>query len=437
MLVNSNPIAQSSLKSIKIRFSLFICSSMIFAANAENRIYRLNDISKIESLENKFDVQSQKNKKIKSSSLKIIDSIPQLGLVLMAQQDGDKLGADDLGANKLIQLKLPNKKRMNLPSGFWGLKAIEANKAWAIAAGAGVTVAVSDTGIDSTHKDLAQNMWVNPGEDGVDAEGKNRRTNGKDDDENGYIDDVHGWDFVNGSGSVKDNQYHGTHVAGTIAAAYSDKISGVAPYAKLMSVPFLSSKGSGTEFNGAKTIVYAADHGAKIVNCSWGAEGSSPVIEEAVRYAAKKGVLVIAAAGNSKVNIDRTIHTPAAITLDNIVSVGATSGLAGNKASYSNFGAINVDLAAPGSNIKSTSPKNGTKVLSGTSMATPHVSGVAAVLWSIDPTLTADEVKSILMESTVKKTTWRKKSQSEGVLNANNAVQMLLSGTSIMAAIGQ
>lgn len=396
-------------------------------ALADQRIYRMNtaNVASFSAL----------SSNAKRPRLRVIDSIPQLGVVLMEAADGRRTGADDMGSNRQIVLRLPQQARLTLPSGFWGLKAIEVAKAWQKGSGAGIVVAISDTGIDQANADLRANIWVNPGEDGVDAQGRNRQNNGVDDDQNGYVDDVNGWDFVNNRPASRDNHYHGTHVAGTIAAVNSARISGVAPNAKLMNVPFLGGAGGGSEFNGAKTIVYAADQGAKIINCSWGGPGESPIIAEAIAYAANKGVLVVAAAGNDGVNIDREIFTPAAIPSENIVSVGATSSASGGRASFSNYGAVNVDLAAPGKDIKSTAVGGGTRVLSGTSMAAPHVSGVAALVWSINPSLTAEEVKDILMESAVTKSPWRNRSQTGAVLNADRAAQMAVSGRLLLSSL--
>ncbi|MEK6555803.1 MAG: S8 family serine peptidase, partial [Bdellovibrionota bacterium] len=221
-------------------------------------------------------------------AVEIEDSIPQLGVVIVKQSlNKNTAGWSHLGSSQIIKIEKPVAVA---PKKLWGLKSLQIEEAWVQTLGEGVVVAVSDTGIDSDHPDLLENMWVNPRE----------VINDIDDDGNGYVDDIHGWDFVKNKGSGVDHHYHGTHVAGTIGAKIGDKMAGVAPRVKLMDVSFLDAGGSGSDVNGAKTIIYAADSGAKIINCSWGDPERVPLIEEAVLYAQKKGVLVVAAAGNAK-----------------------------------------------------------------------------------------------------------------------------------------
>ncbi|MCB0349549.1 MAG: S8 family serine peptidase [Bdellovibrionales bacterium] len=360
------------------------------------------------------------------SGAKIIDSIPQLGIyVTETAVTLNSRNFLDLGEVKTISLITPNEdSRAKQP---WGLTAIHANEAWTISTGAGVVVAVSDTGVDSNHPDLEKSMWRNPGEMGTDANGNDKTSNGIDDDNNGYVDDVFGWNFVKNKPSGKDNHYHGTHVSGTIAAQPTKKLSGVAPDAKIMDVSFLGGSGSGSEINGAKTIIYAADNGAKIINCSWGDAGKNQIIQDAILYAQQKGVLVVVAAGNSKLNTDRKPFFPSSIDLDNIVSVGATSGIKHTKASFSNYGATTVDVAAPGYKIYSTAPTSNKtpryKTLSGTSMASPHVAGVAALLWSANPGFNWQQVKNRLLETTQPSKYWKKKNLTEGAIDAYAAVK--------------
>lgn len=349
----------------------------------------------------------------------VVDSIPQLGIVVTRSKLASAKGLRDFGEAGRVQLIEPLAAP---PSSLWGLKAIRLAEAWKISQGAGVVVAVSDTGVDAVHKELASQMWKNPGETGTDAQGRSKSSNGVDDDGNGYVDDVYGWDFVKKKGGGKDHHYHGTHVAGTIAATVGKKMAGVAPLAKIMDVSFLDSNGSGSDVDGAKTIVYAVDQGARVVNCSWGsAESAKPVLEAAIKYARDRGVLVIAAAGNDGSNNDRKVFTPSGLAIENIVSVAATSNASGSKASFSNYGQTTVDLAAPGENIYSLSPGNGHQTLSGTSMATPHVAGVAALVWSAHPQYSAAQVKSALMSVQAVKT-WKTKSVSGGILEADLAV---------------
>jgi subtilisin family serine protease len=350
----------------------------------------------------------------------VVDSIPRLGIVITRSALSSSGGLRDLGESSRVQLIRPFAG--TVPSSLWGLKAIHLSEAWKVTQGAGIIVAVSDTGVDSAHKELNSQMWKNPGETGVDAKGRSRSNNAIDDDHNGYIDDVYGWDFVNKKAGGKDHHYHGTHVAGTIAATIGKNMAGIAPLAKIMDVSFLDSNGSGSDVNGAKSIVYAVDQGAKVINCSWGsAGGADSVLDAAIKYARDRGVLVIAAAGNDGTNNDKSTFTPSGLAYENIVSVGATSDASGTRASFSNYGLVSVDLAGPGENIYSLAPGGGHQSLSGTSMATPHVAGVAALVWSAHPQYSAAQVKKALM-SVKTVNAWKSKSVSGGILEADLAI---------------
>jgi subtilisin family serine protease len=351
------------------------------------------------------------------STYQVVDSIPQLGIIVTARKIGStrQSGISYLGENRLM--RLPVTKSAPWQS-LWGLKAIEAELAWTKSQGEGIIVAVSDTGVDAVHPDLAPNMWVNPNE---------IAGNGKDDDKNGYIDDVHGWNFGIKKPGGKDNHYHGTHVAGTIGSRIGTKLAGVAPKVRLLDASFITSQGTGTEINGAKTIVYAVDQGAKIINCSWGSTGKdSAAIVSAIAYAKKHGVLIVAAAGNNSADADVKHFTPAGVPSDNVLSVGASSSLAGGKASFSNYGKLSVDLSAPGQNILSASPSSGGnftyRSLSGTSMASPHMAGIAALVWAANPELSYLEVKKTLMNTAVPSIYWSGKSITGAVGNAANAL---------------
>lgn len=232
-------------------------------------------------------------------------------------------------------------------------------------------VAVIDSGIDFGHPDLAGRIWVNtreiPG-------------NGIDDDGNGYPDDVQGWNFVANNNFPQDDFGHGTHVSGIIAAgANGIGVMGVNPNALIMPLKFLDANGSGDLANAARAIYYAVDNGAKIINASWTGGGYSKSIDDAIRYANSKGVVFVAAAGNSARNLDRSTEYPASYRAPNVVGVAAIDSK-GRLASYSNTGANFVEIAAPGSGIYSTYLGGGYATLSGTSMAAPFVSGVLSLL---------------------------------------------------------
>jgi subtilisin family serine protease len=255
-------------------------------------------------------------------------------------------------------------------------------------------VGVIDSGIDYTHPDLAANMWINPGE---------IAGNGIDDDGNGYTDDVYGWDFANNDNDPMDDNEHGTHVAGTIGAVGNNNrgVIGVNPNnVSLVALKFLDASGSGATSNAILALDYATANGILITNNSRG--GLLPIpsqaLEDAIKAVEEKGGLFIAAAGNSSLNTDLVAAYPASYPNPSIISVAATDHN-DKLAYYSNYGKNSVDLAAPGSDIFSTLPGNQYGSLSGTSMASPHVAGAVALVWSQNPTLTAQEVKNRVLNS--------------------------------------
>jgi len=264
------------------------------------------------------------------------------------------------------------------------LRLIGLPEAWVFTTGDANPIAVIDTGVDLDHPDLEAKVWTNadeiPGND-------------VDDDGNGYVDDVHGWDFVNGDAEPQDDQSHGSHVAG-IAAAHTDNatgIAGVAWQSPIMPLKVLDNQGDGTWADVAEAIIYAADNGARILNLSLGGEESSQTIKEAVSYAQSQGCLVVAAAGNSD-SQPAPVDYPAA--LPGVVAVAATTD-DDTPASFSNRGP-EVDATAPGVDIFSASRSGSYYFNSGTSMATPHVSGLAALVWSLQPAWTADQVTHVI-----------------------------------------
>ena len=296
---------------------------------------------------------------------------------------------------------------------------IDAPEAWDTARGTGQhIVAVIDTGVLHTHPDLAANIWRNAGEIAGD---------GIDNDANGYVDDLHGYDFVNNDGNPTDDNGHGTHVAGTIGAVGNNGIgtSGVAWTTKIMALKFLGASGSGSTSGAVSAIYYAVDNGATILNNSWGGGGYSQTLYDAIAYAQASGVIFVAAAGNAASDNDTVANYPSNYAVANVVAVASTTATDG-LSSFSNYGANTVALGAPGSSIYSTYLNNGYATLSGTSMATPHVAGALAVYWDANPNATAAQVIQRLKDTVDPIAALTGRTSTGGRLNLNK----LLNGTS-------
>jgi len=262
-----------------------------------------------------------------------------------------------------------------------------------------VVVAVIDTGIDVNHPALSGRLWENPGETGLDSEGRNKATNGIDDDDNGFVDDIHGWNFVSKSSNLKDRHGHGTHIAGIIAGL-SPQSPSVNTDVKLMIVKYFDPNTSGRSnlMNTVQAINYAVKMGADIINYSGGGTDPSPSEKLAIEKAAQKGIVFIAAAGNESANTDLVSYYPANYKINNIISVAAVDATK-QLLNFSNYGADTIDLAAPGKNIYSTLPGGKFGVMSGTSQATAIVSSLAARLMAEKSQLTrhpSSVLKSIL-----------------------------------------
>ena len=271
---------------------------------------------------------------------------------------------------------------------------IDAPEAWELAKGDGsVVVGVIDSGVDYSHPDLAGNIWTNPGEVAGD---------GVDNDVNGYVDDVHGWDFFNRDNNPMDDNGHGTHVAGTIAASGNNGtgVTGVNWNAEVVPLKFMGADGSGYLSDAVSAINYANSLRTKgvnlrVTNNSWGGGGYSSALFDAIKRSSDAGIMFVAAAGNSALNNDATLSYPGSYNLPNVISVAATDHNDA-LASFSNYGATQVDLAAPGVNILSTVP-GGYGYMSGTSMAAPHVAGAAALAWAHSPSATVQGVRDAIL----------------------------------------
>lgn len=268
---------------------------------------------------------------------------------------------------------------------------IDASDAWDLRTDASsVVVAVIDSGIDYTHPDLVDNMWVNPGEVAAD---------GIDNDGNGYIDDIYGWDFFNGDSNPYDDNSHGTHVAGTIGAVGNNAqgVAGVAWNTQLAALKVCGANGACSTSAILNAVLYAASMEIPLSNNSYGGGGYSSIMQGAIDASgANAGHLYIAAAGNAANNNDITPFYPASYQSDYIVSVASTT-KSDVLSSFSNYGATSVDIAAPGSSIYSTTPGGLYAYKSGTSMATPHVAGAAALTLGYAPTLTPLELRNTLI----------------------------------------
>lgn len=291
---------------------------------------------------------------------------------------------------------------------------IDALKAWEITRGdRAVKIAVIDTGIEYSHPDLRDNMWVNEAEQNGEA--------GVDDDGNGFVDDIHGYDFANNDGDPNDGHSHGTHCAGTIGAVHNngEGVAGVMANVTLVAVKFLTDSGSGTTANAIKSIDYATTVGVDLMSNSWGGGGFSQALKDSIVRASEAGIIFTAAAGNSSSNNDQGAHYPSNYDVANVVSVAASTAQDG-LASFSSYGRRTVHIAAPGHNIMSTVKNGSYKSYSGTSMATPHVSGTVGLLLAENGRMDHAEMKERLMATSEPLATLRGKTINGGRLNAYN-----------------
>jgi thermitase len=318
-------------------------------------------------------------------------------------------------------------------SSLWGMQGgfgSNAHGAWAqgVTGSSEVYVAVVDSGIDVSHPDLAANVWVNSGE----------TLNGADSDGNGFVDDIHGYDFLNDDGSVSDaNEHpHGTHVAGTIGAVGNNGlgVAGVAWNVKLISAKFIGPDGKGSTANAIRALDYVTQlrtqKGLNIIatNNSYGGPQYSEAMNDAIRRGGDAGILFVAAAGNDSRDLEGRNDFPAVYNChtelrdwDCVVTVGA-SGTTGALASFSNYGSTRVDLAAPGADILSTVTGGGYDLKSGTSMAAPHVTGALALCMAAFRGVSAREARDLLLSTVQPVAALAGKVASGGVLNASALV---------------
>ena len=364
-------------------------------------------------------------------------------------------------------------------SSQWSLLTTNVDDAWTVSRGSATVIAAEiDTGIDYTHQDLYENIWINQAEipasvhsriHDTDHDGRvsfydlndpanagvvtdNNRNgyidagdllrpvnqggwedgiNGKNNPNDVYTDDIVGWDFAQNDNDPFDGGYanvgHGTHVAGIMGAIGNNGVgvSGVSQKLSIAGIRIFNDQGKAATYDKlAEAIRYGADIGAKISNSSWGGSYgyNNDVVYQAIAYAGTKGQTFLAAAGNSGGNLDAWANFyPAEYDLNNIVVVGATS-LSGSTPYWTNYGSTKVDVFAPGNAIMSTLPGNRYGLLSGTSMATPFVTGTAALMMAVNPTLTPAQIKERLIDGSDQSMALNNRSVSDGEVNVANAV---------------
>lgn len=309
------------------------------------------------------------------------------------------------------------------PKGQTGTAGVDIDATLAWAAGTGshdMVVAVIDTGVDYTHEDLQNNIYSNANE---------IADNNIDDDGNGYVDDVRGWDFQQNDNDPMDDHSHGTHCSGTIGGDGNNGIgvAGVNWKVRIMPLKFLSASGSGSLADAVEAINYATKMGVHVMSNSWGGGGFSQAMADAIKAAQDKGILFVAAAGNEGNNNDANPAYPASYAFENVISVAATDNR-DQKASWSNWGMRSVHFGAPGVNIYSTvlMSKGKYDTFSGTSMACPHVAGAAALLWSMNREMTFADVKTRLMSTVDPVRGLKRKTIAGGRLNINNAIRNIV-----------
>ncbi|MFC1617298.1 S8 family peptidase [Candidatus Margulisiibacteriota bacterium] len=411
---------QSSRKIVTIKGKKYVEGEILIKFKANTKLKsKTNAMAKVKA-DKLQRITSKKNKKLqieiwKLKNISIEDAIKEL------KKDPNIEYAEP---NRVIKLSnVPND--LSLVGSQWALyhptnpdRDINAPEAWDIATGNNVVIAVIDTGIDYNHEDLANNIWINTGE---------IPDNGIDDDNNGYIDDIRGYDFGDMDNDPLDEHYHGTHVSGIIAAEGNNGIgiTGVNWKARIMPLKVaLLGTDEAYVSSVCEAIIYAADNGAKISNNSYGDDFYSSAIYDAINYAKTQGHLFIAAAGNAALDIDTSPVYPAGYDLANIITVAAVD-VTNLLTSFSNYGYNSVDIAAPGMVILSTIPDNSYDYLNGTSQAAPLVAGVAALLLAKKPSLSYREIKTLLLDSVEKLDALAGKIKSEGRLDAHQALLML------------
>jgi hypothetical protein len=395
-----------SISQVKVSLARFeLLSARVLSPDSQLLLLKIADDAKLQSaiakIENQEDVDfAEPNYKLKLSS----------------ELSDDPLFIKNWNLNNVGQATESGK------TGKWGAD-INVLPLWrqGVVGNRKIIVAVVDTGIDWNHEDLRQNIFTNAGERDELA------TNGKDDDNNGYIDDIHGWNFVANNNQSQDDNRHGTHCAGIIGAVGNNGIGivGVNWQVSLLPIKFINRDGEGATSDAIEGMRYAGLMGAKIFSNSWGGGEYSKALRLSIERANADGILFVAAAGNSKSNNDYRASYPANYKLPNIVSVGASNNL-DEKAYFSNYGRGNVHVMAPGQEIYSTLPNNQYGPLSGTSMAAPQVSGIAALILSVNPDLSPLSIRERLIRTSEPLYSLKAFVQAQGRINAFNAINNIV-----------
>ncbi|MBI2521718.1 MAG: S8 family serine peptidase [Bdellovibrio sp.] len=383
----------------------FIFTTSYISAQSETETDNTEDVVYLIKTKKEMTL-SDLNEILDKHGFKVKKHFKQINVTVAAHNNPQQVqGFKDEQKDKIVYMeidapvsivKTPNDKLFQEQD---SLHRLGIERAWDVTTGSfKVIIAVSDTGIYALHEDLANQIWTNF---------KEIPNNAKDDDGNGFVDDVSGWNFITSTGRPTDDHGHGTHVSGIIGAEGNNNygVSGVNWDVLVMPLKFLDKNGSGTTSGGISTILYAADNGAKVLNASWGSSSNSAALKDAIDYGYSKGMLTIAAAGNNAANSDKEPIYPAGTDSDGVIAI-ASSSADGELSSFSNFGGTSVHLAAPGSNVLSTYLNNTFKRMSGTSMATPMASGVAGLFLAVDPTLTALELRNALLNSVAIRTSY-------------------------------
>ncbi|MEG0771839.1 S8 family serine peptidase [Clostridium sp.] len=402
---------------------------LTFEGNKENKNYKSNEVLVklkgenhailLKSLEKNYDLKLKKTFESGVYALSFDDNKHKIDQMLSILNND--FNVEYAEPNYAVQLQYSggNEPYFNK---LWGLNNtttsvdINVEAAWdKITMNSDVVVGVVDTGIDYNHEDLSKNIWTNTNE---------VPDNDVDDDNNGYVDDYYGWDFINNDSDPYDDNGHGTHISGTIAAENNGiGVIGVAPMVKVMALKVADKYGNLYKDEVIDAINYGLSKGVRIFNCSFSGVDFSQSEYDTMKNA---NALFISASGNEGVNTDYIDNYPANYDLPNIISVGAIDKL-GNLSSFSNYGLKSVDIVAPGSYILSTMPK-GYGYYDGTSMAAPHVTGIAALALSENPNLTPANIREYILATGTKLSQLQGKISTAAIVDAGNTIAAVVAG---------